>query len=1221
MSKLNNTDLDTIVRNFIYNHGLSPHHIESMNTFCKSGIGEILTNIFRIEKVVAMQRSETELDRSIAYVKFEVHFSRVNLTRPTTDNKTVMMPADARKKDKSYMSWLIADVLIRATAFLHSGEQMVQEKKIDEFAISEIPVMTGSILCNTYGMSKTTLEEIGEDPSDPQGIFIIGGSEWIINNLVSRKYNLWYVFNNNYGRERARAEFISIPGDSFENSSEIKIIYYNSGEISIILTSDRYFKEVEIPFFMVLKLFGMTTEKSIIETIAPIRSNANENEERIDAGMREILRYACIIKYNHMPENARFLNDHGQLVEMLIHEIAIKYVDTKGHTSLEERQKHILIEEKILKEVIMDNFDVNVLPHQGRTAENRFIKALYICIGIRKMLECYFGIIPSTNKDSNEVKRVLPAGDNYSRMIKKEFNKSIVNMIRPLFEQMAATTSFDSYDLESLIKGACKASALKSKLIGNLNQGMSEKIVDGETRKNRMPAEGLKRKNHANVVNGTTIQRSSHTSQIQNNAAAIKKRDIKSSSLNNTCIFQTAEGANAGLIQNTCMGCVISMSSSTEIMYNVIKDDPKFIPYDKIFGINNDFTKIYVNGRFIGYIEDPYELYEVFVARRRGWDYRKIEKINQDVMERKMTICWNNEYKEMDFRTDRGRSLTPFIVVYNNLTKIGQKILGTKADPLTGKGFEQCVLFTKEHADKLRRNQITSDDLFKEGIIDYISPEELKQILCAETIEMLETNKNNFYLLYTHLMIPCTLISITTALTPFLHNCPPTRISFAGNHLRQSCSPYAINFNQRFDKQGYYQPNVHFPLAYTHANLYVLPMSRNEKFFVIVFGALGLEDSLIGNKCAFERGAYYTSKFTYVKKTLENGEIFGIPEQDTTEDIDNSADYSKLNDKGFVPIGTRIKKNDVLIGCLYQHPSIKMGNISFKDVSVIYEDKEDAYVVGIEQGIDGDMNTFIKVRIEIPRQMGVGQKMSSRNGQKGMIAASICQSDLPFTARGDIPVLCINPGAFPSRLTVNQFNEGRVNLLAVLKGLTYDTSFMVNVDDEEISEELVKRGYERNGCQVVYNPRTGVAMNVNIFVAPFSQGRLHKFSEEGEYAVGDTSVRSYVTRQPVGGRKRGGGIRLGEMEKDCYYSNGATRSGTNKMRVDCDGISIYICRNCRNRATVINNQSKTAICNYCGPNAAVFELPTRFASHLVLSLFESMGVRIKFIPRPYSIIN
>lgn len=1167
-----------------------------------------------------MQRSETPIDRLIAYVKFEVHFSRVNLSKPTTDNKTAMMPSDARKKDKSYMSWLVADVLVRATAFMHNGEQQVQEKKIQEFAISEIPVMTGSIMCNTYGMSKKALEEIGEDPSDPQGIFIIGGSEWIINNLVSRKYNLWYVFNNKYNKEVARAEFISIPGDSFENSSEIKIIYFNTGEISIILTSDRYFKEVEIPFYMVLKLFGMTTEKSIIETIAPVRSNATESEKQLDTNMREILQHACIVKYNHMPENVRFLNDHGQLVENLIHEIAVKYVDTKGHSSLEERQKHILIEEKILKEVIMDNFDVNVLPHQGRTAERRFIKALYICIGIRKMLECYFGIIPSTNKDSNEVKRVLPAGDNYSRMIKKEFNKSIVNIIRPMFEQMAASTSFESYDLESLIKSACKTSALKSKIIGNLNQGMSEKIVDGETRKNRMPAEGLKRKNHSNVINGTTIQRSSHTSQVQNNAAAIRKRDIRSSSANNTCLFQTAEGANAGLIQNTCMGVIISMSSSTDIMVSVISSDPKFIPFDKIFGINNDFTKIYVNGRFIGYIEDPYELYDVFAARRRGWDLHKVEKIGQDIMERKMTICWNNEYKEMDFRTDRGRSLTPFVVVYNNLTALGQKILGSKGDPLTGKGFEQRVLFTKKHADDLRRNIITIDDLFKQGIIDYIAPEELKQILCAETIEMLEKNKNNFYLLYTHLMIPATLISITSSLTPFLHNCPPTRISFAGNHLRQSCSPYAINFNQRFDKQGYYQPNVQFPLSWTHANLFTIPAGLNVTFLTTTYMGLGLEDSLIGNRCAFERGTYYVSKFTYVKKTLETGEIFGIPDQVNTENIDNNANYTKLNENGFIPLGTPIVKGDVLIGCLYQYTSVKLNNMNYRDVSVIYDDNENACVVGIETGIDGDMNKFIKIRIEIPRQMSSGQKMSSRNGQKGMIAASLDQSDLPFTSKGDIPVLIINPGAYPSRLTVNQFYEGNTNLMGALQGVTHDTSFMVNVQDTEIAEELTKRGYQRTGCQIVHNGLTGVAMNANIYMAPIYQGRLHKFSEENEYAVGDSSARSYVTRQPVGGRKRGGGIRMGEMEKDCLYSTGANRMATNKMRMDCDGISIYICRNCRNRATVINDKAKSAVCNYCGPEASVFELPTRFASHLVLSLFEAMGVRIKFIPRPYSLI-
>jgi DNA-directed RNA polymerase beta subunit len=1213
---LTNNDLDSIVKNFIFNYGLSPHHIESMNIFCKSGLSEILQYTFNVEKMVHISGEMSGYDGKIALVGFKVAFSNVNLQRPTMGGKTVLMPAEARKKDKSYMGWLTADITITATAYFRDGGSEKKEEKLENFAISEIPVMVGSMLCNTYGMTKEALLMCGEDPSDPQGIFIINGNEWIINNLVSRKYNIWYVFHNEHGTEHARAEFISMPGDSFENSTEIKIIYYNTGEISFILTSDRYFKEIEIPFYIVLKLFGLTTEKSIVETIVPVVENGRE----VDVKMREILQRAFLVKYKHMPKETRFMNDHAQIMETLIHEMAVKYIDTKGATSLEEKNKNILVEKKILKEVLMNNFDIYVLPHQGKTAEKRFSKALYLCIGLRKMLECYFDVLPSTNRESNEVKRVLPSGDNFSRMFKKEFNKSFVNTIKPMFDQAAQNNGFNNLDLSSIVKLACKQSSFKARIKSNINTGMSETVVNGETRKNRMPSEGLKRKNHANVINGTTIQRSSHTAQVQSNHAAIVKRDVKSGSVNNTCVFQSAEGANAGLMQNTCMGVIISMSSSTEIMVKVIEEEPGFIPYDKVFGINNEYTKIYVNGRWIGYVENPFEFYEIFVFRRRGWDWRSGKRMGQDIMERKMTICWNNDQREMDFRTDRGRSLTPFVVVYDNISPIGQKLLGSKCDPLTGKGFKQQILFTKQHAKDLALNKIKIDDLFNEGIIDYIAPEELKQIICSETIENLKNNEENFYNIYTHLMIPATLTSVTTALTPFIHHCPPTRVAFATNHLRQACGPTNINFMQRFDKQAYYQPIVEMPIAYTIANLIVAPMGKNIVEMVLPIDGRCMEDSVVGNKAAYERGQYYLSKFTFYKKALEREEEFGIPDHFSTEGIDNRADYSKLNDKGHVPMGATIKKGDVLIGCLLKYNAIKLNDIIYKDMSVIYEDDETAYVAGIEFGIDSEMNKFIKIRLEIPRQMGLGQKMSSRNGQKGMIAATYCQSDMPFLSNGLVPSLILSPCAFPSRLTVNQIVEMLASKLGIMEGACVDVSFMATIDNQELYKKLMAKGVDRFGLEVVYNGRTGVAMNRNLFTAPVFQGRLQKFSEEELYAVGNDGAKCNVTRQPASGRKNGGGIRLGEMEKDCLNSSGLSIMASNKMKAHCDGISIYICRNCRNRATVINDENKTAICNICGSDARVFEFPTRFGSHLVLTLFESLGCRIKYIPRPLNII-
>ncbi len=1203
-------DLNQIVINDVKNNGLYPHHIESMNIFYTHGLNEILIKIFKIEKIVGNIRTETEMDRKIATIKFEVFFQKINLFKPFESNNVPVFPYDCRMKDKSYMGLLSADILIRATAYLHDGEKIVKEAQIENHNIAEIPIMIGSNMCNTYKMPKVALEKIGEDPGDPQGIFIINGSEWIINNFISRKYNIWHVFHNEHDKEHARAEFISIPGDSFENSSEIIIRYNTDKGITFTFTSDRYFREMEIPFYVIFKLLGINNEKTITNSIV-----SDDINNELNIKMKKIITDAFLVKYKDTTVNMRYINDFAQLGEALITELAIKYIATKGYVNLEDRQKYITIEKKILREVLMNNLDINILPHHGKTPEFRFIKALYLCIGIRKMLECYFDVIPSTDRDSNEMKRIQPSGDSFARMFKKEVNKAIVNNVKSNFEDLAIKNTFEDYDLVAVFKNSSKVGSLKSRIISNINTGMSTKVVDGQTIKNRMPSENFKRKNHLNTVNAGTLQRSANSTQVFSNKRAHEIREVQPSYSHTTCMFQTAEGVASGLVKNTTLGTKISISTSTDIMIKILLEDNDIIPYDKIFGINNVLTKIYVNGKWLGYCENPAFIYKKYRERRRGWDIKTCERIKHDMIDRKMTICWDNMQKEIDFRTDRGRAYSPFVVVYNNINPIGAKLFGP-CNIKTGEGFIQKTLLTPKHIEQLKTNQITCNDLFNEGIIDYIAPEELKQVLCAENYETLCENENNFYLLFTHLCIPITLMSITSLYTPFPHNGPPTRMSLASNHVRHAIGNYVQNPNKRFDKQGYLMLHNQIPLVHTVSNYFTSGTGKNAIIAVIPFDGFSIEDSLNLNLSAAQRGVYYSNKYTFIKITLEKDEEFGIPDENITENINKNANYSKLDKDGICPKGTRLFKGDIIIGKLRKHSDIKVNNIIYKDCSEMYEEDEMAYVVGISRGVDGEMNHFIKIRLEIPRPMSTGQKMSSRNGQKGMTAQSLPQSDFPFTSSGIIPTLLINSHAFPSRMTVNQLMEGLYSKLAAVLGCSFNGTFTVKTSIDWVGEELEKAGFNRNGTEIMFNGRTGKFLNTNVFISPIYQCRLQKFSEESSYAIGDSGQRSFITRQPISGRSRDGGIRLGEMEKDCLYSHGCVRFLTTKFYNDCDGINIYLCRNCGYRA-VANEDEGISICNFCGPNANIIKFPTRFSSHLVINIFEGLGVKIKFITKPY----
>ena len=230
-----------------------------------------------------------------------------------------------------------------------------------------------------------------------------------------------------------------------------------------------------------------------------------------------------------------------------------------------------------------------------------------------------------------------------------------------------------------------------------------------------------------------------------------------------------------------------------------------------------------------------------------------------------------------------------------------------------------------------------------------------------------------------------------------------------------------------------------------------------------------------------------------------------------------------------------------------------------------------------------------------------------------------CQSDLTFTSDGLIPTLILNPHAFPSRMTYNQLVEAIVSKLGALRGTAYDGSFTITTDIKEVGAALMEEGYLANGTEIMFIGRTGKFTINTMFMAPTHYCRLQKFSEELGYAVGDNGQRSFTTRQPVAGRSREGGLKLGEMEKDCFNSHGSMFFYNRKLRNDCDGIDLYFCR-CGYRA-ICNERKKIAYCKICESSSGIYRVPSRFASHLTLSLVEGLGTKFEFIPAPYKFLT
>ena len=294
------------------------------------------------------------------------------------------------------------------------------------------------------------------------------------------------------------------------------------------------------------------------------------------------------------------------------------------------------------------------------------------------------------------------------------------------------------------------------------------------------------------------------------------------------------------------------------------------------------------------------------------------------------------------------------------------------------------------------------------------------------------------------------------------------------------------------------------------------------------------------------------------------------------------ANYEKLDNQGVIPENTIVKDRDVIIGKILpikENKNDYTKSIKYSDESVIYRTHEESYIDKNYIETNGDGYTFCKVRIRNYRKPVIGDKFSSRHGQKGTIGNIIPEEDMPFTHDGLKPDIIINPHAIPSRMTIAQLKETLLGKVLLQLGLFGDGTSFGDFDIKDIANKLNEFGYESKGNEVMYNGLTGEQLKMNIFIGPAFYQRLKHMVNDKQHS---RSIGPMVnlTRQPAEGRARDGGLRFGEMERDCMVSHGASRFTKGRIYDASDAYSVFICNKCGLIAR-FNNKQKIHYCNTC----------------------------------------
>ena len=667
---------------------------------------------------------------------------------------------------------------------------------------------------------------------------------------------------------------------------------------------------------------------------------------------------------------------------------------------------------------------------------------------------------------------------------------------------------------------------------------------------------------------------------------------VASSFVSSNCPAETPEGQSVGVVKNLSYMTHITVHSDSTPLYEYINP---FITSIQV--LNNSplelfgAVKVFINGCWIGITNEPFELYCMLK-----------EKKHTGIINIYTSIIFDYKMKEIRVCNDAGRLMRPLLRVTNNKP-----------------------LMTNNIIEQIKSGQLIWDDLFTnciigQSVLEYIDPEEQSWSLISmkpSDLKIQMNNDDNIYK-YTHCEIhPSTMFGIMGSCIPFPEHNQSPRNCYQCAQGKQAMGIYVTNFDTRMDKTAYLLNYPTRPLVDTRImnmiKLNDIPSGTNVIVAIMTHTGYNQEDSLLFNKGSLDRGLfvatiYHTEKDEDKQKINGDEEIRCKPDATKTKGM-KFGNYNKVNSKGVIPENTLVENRDIIISKITPIKENRNDHtklIKYEDQSKIYRTAEETYIDKNYIDRNGDGYNFAKVRLRTVRKPVIGDKFSSRHGQKGTIGNIIPECDMPYTSSGVRPDIIINPHAIPSRMTIGQLKETVLGKTLVSLGLFGDGTSFGDFEIKDICKELQKVGYESNGNEIMYNGLTGEQFESCVFIGPVFYQRLKHMVNDKTHS---RSIGPMVnlTRQPAEGRSRDGGLRFGEMERDCMISHGAARFTKERLYDVSDKYQVHVCKKCGLIASY-NNELHIHLCRTCGNRTDFAFVKIPYACKLMMQELITMNV-------------
>lgn len=1110
---------------------MTRHQLDSYNYFLSTKIPNFIKD-YNSKSFLIIQLDREE-DRKISIFIGGRDGSKLRYVPPADAGNSAVLPHMCRLDNTTYAVELRADILIDYKI----GSEVITQT-FNDMPIGRIPLMLKSSLCYLSTMKSEELYEAGECKFELGGYFIIGGAEKVLLTQESQGANMFYASKrkvkaeqeslltsrtevgeaigevegatkedqdeyiaavrsiNESGSNGPFSHFLVIPPKNIKPNDPIRISktsnYADFTTRRLALITLPGFKNA-VPLFSVFKALGVVTHKDIYNII--LLGVSEEEKIMYD----EIFMELVITHEIHVARELDREENKDQDADMLVL----------------KKQTRVGTQSAVYMNLYNDMFP-HCEKYEDESAASFYRRKAFLLGTMTRMaIDVALEITPKTDREHYRFKRLEASGELMFSEFRRIY-KDTMNLMKRLLDERVfyERENYSGRKIANVIRGNMQDFWKSYFFISEF-----EKSFKGLWNKTAGVSQELMRFSYL----GTIAHLRRVNVDVDKDTKVIDIRRIHGSSWGLLCPCDNPDGREIGLIKSLALFCELSTPFPSAIIRKIVNEFKYFIPITKINPAkwNPGWTKITLNSDMLGvFTEKTDEFHEEVLEKRRA------REIKKDV-----SFRWDRFLNEYIISTDAGRPTRP---VYR--------------EGITG--------------DKVLR--IKNWKKMDTELIDYIDADESEGLLISMTPfspDKLSEIHGTF------------IFSASASVSPNSEHNQNVRNFFSCQQLKQAASWYNTAFNKRYDTLATWLNYASQPLSQTWTYRHInggngcIGYGENPIVALMIYSGYNQEDSIILNKTSLQRGLFNT---TYYHSYDFAEEMISFSEQ-THTDFANVATNSKyretvirkqdviydyLDDDGIIKVGSPVTDKTALVGMVTAVRDSNRQIVGYNDKTKLPKRAQHGIVESVYRYTTVDGFQGVKIRIAEHRIPVVGDKFSARHGQKGTCGISLAEEDMPFTASGLRPDMIVNPHAFPSRMTIGQFVESMSTKLGIHLGKIVDsTAFSAIKRVDEVRDTMLKAGFHPYGHEYMYNGQSGEMIQTEIFMGPTYYIRS-KLMVDDKINYRTTGPKTMLTHQPTEGRADGGGLRIGEMERDIIVAHGMSKFMNESSMERSDGTHI-----------------------------------------------------------------